>query len=60
MKILDPIILRQTMRGYTEVNQITEIERFAWLRKVTDKEAQEFFDHKCQFENAWRRYQEED
>ena len=46
MKIvkLDRQIIRQTMRGYAEVNRITEQERYMRLKQMTDNVARRIFE----------------
>ena len=44
MPHLDRDILLQTLAGYAAVNRITEAERRARLRVLTDAEAQAIFD----------------
>lgn len=40
---LDRDILLQTLAGYAEVNKITEAERRARLKRMTDAEARDIF-----------------
>ena len=44
MSKLDKEIVLQTLRGYAEVNRITEAERREWLRNLSDDEAKQIFD----------------
>jgi hypothetical protein len=44
MTSLDRDILLQTLRGYAEVNRITEAERRASLRKISDAEARAVYE----------------
>jgi Ser/Thr protein kinase RdoA (MazF antagonist) len=37
-------LLKQTLRGYAEVNRITEAERRARLKRMTDHEARAIFE----------------
>ena len=41
-------ILLQTLRGYAEVNRITDAEQRARLKQMTDEEARAIFDGLCQ------------
>ncbi|MBM3143541.1 MAG: hypothetical protein FJ010_00970 [Chloroflexi bacterium] len=43
MTKLDKEIVLQTLRGYAEVNRITETERRKRLRTMTDDEAKQLF-----------------
>jgi hypothetical protein len=43
MTELDRDILRQTLAGHAEANRITEAERRARLKTMTDAEAREIF-----------------
>jgi len=45
---IDREILLQTLRGYEEVKRITDLERRARLRMLTDEEARAIFDDLCQ------------
>lgn len=49
---LDRHILLQTLDGYVEVNAITDAERRARLRTMTDAEARAIFDDLC---TSWER-----
>jgi hypothetical protein len=49
---LDREILRQTLAGFAEVNKITEAERRARLKTMTDAEARAIFDDLCA---SWER-----
>lgn len=49
---LDRDILLQTLAGYAEVNKITEAERRARLKGMTDAEARAVFDDLCA---SWER-----
>ncbi len=44
---LDRDILLQTLAGYAEVNRITDAERRARLKTMTDAEARAIFDDLC-------------
>ncbi|MBM4425041.1 MAG: hypothetical protein FJ030_16960 [Chloroflexi bacterium] len=44
---LDRDLLRQTLAGYAEVNRITEAERRARLKTMTDAESRVIFDDLC-------------
>jgi len=44
---IDAEILRQTLAGYAQVNQITADERRARLRALSDSEAHALFDDLC-------------
>ena len=44
MAYLDREITLKTLRGYAEVNRITQAERRARLRTLTDDEARDLFD----------------
>jgi len=45
---IDREILLQTLRGFEEVNRITNLERQSRLRALTDDEARTIFDDLCQ------------
>jgi hypothetical protein len=49
---LDREIVLKTLRGYAIVNQITEAERRARLKTMTDAEAREIFDS---LYDTWKR-----
>lgn len=49
---LDPEIVRQTMAGFAEVNKITEAERKARLKSMTDAEAWGIF---ASLYDMWKR-----
>ena len=48
MAKIDKEILLQTLQGYEEVNRITNLERKAKLRALSDEEARAIFDDLCQ------------
>jgi hypothetical protein len=45
---IDREILLRTLRGYEEVNRITNLEKRLRLRALTDDEARAIFDGLCQ------------
>jgi hypothetical protein len=44
MPVVNKRLLKQTLRGYAEMNKVTQAEEWAWAARLTSKESREIFE----------------